>query len=264
MDATTGDVAGASVQIGDPITEKLLVDLLADGLQLYRSITDCGAGGLSSAIGEMAEGVGADVDLDGLPMKYPGLAPWEVWLSETQERMVVATADPRPLSEACERLGIYCTDIGVFTGSGRLVVRSSGHPIVDIDTAFLHDGRPTRQMVARLPQPIRTAAFSEAQCRVAGSTETSSTSETINIAELESILLELLAHPNIACKASVIRRYDHEIRGATLVRPLVGEPICGHIIGHADGTVIAEPLSPHGIVLGKGCTRHDSRPVRGK
>ena len=252
MDATTGDVAGASVQIGDPITEKLLVDLLADGRHLYRSITDCGAGGLSSAIGEMAEGVGADVDLDGLPMKYPGLAPWEVWLSEAQERMVVATADPRPLSEACERLGIHCTDVGVFTGSGRLVVRSSGHPIVDIDTGFLHDGRPTRNMVARLPQPVRIAAFSEERSDPSGRPGASSSSQPMNVTELEAILLELLAHPNIACKASVIRRYDHEIRGATLVRPLVGEPIGGHVIGHADGTVIAEPLASNGLALGIG------------
>ncbi len=264
MDATTGDVAGASVQIGDPITEKLLVDLLADGRHLYRAITDCGAGGLSSAIGEMAEGIGAEVDLDELPMKYHGLAPWEVWLSEAQERMVVATADPEPLFAACAILGIHCTDVGAFTGAGRLVVRSSGHRIVDIDTVFLHDGRPTRHMVAKLPQPNRIAAFSHVPPLLEGGL-TSKTSSVgakplaitgdglaITVAELEAILLELLAHPNIACKASVIRRYDHEIRGATLVRPLVGEPIGGHIIGHADGTVIAEPLAPHGIALGIG------------
>ncbi|MEP7115877.1 MAG: phosphoribosylformylglycinamidine synthase subunit PurS, partial [Ilumatobacteraceae bacterium] len=93
MDATTGDVAGASVQIGDPIVEKLLIDVLREATGLFTAITDCGAGGLSSAIGEMAEGVGADVDLSGAPLKYPGLRPWEIWLSEAQERMVVAVAD---------------------------------------------------------------------------------------------------------------------------------------------------------------------------
>ncbi|MUH52455.1 MAG: phosphoribosylformylglycinamidine synthase subunit PurL, partial [Actinobacteria bacterium] len=82
MDATTGDVAGASVQIGDPITEKLVSDLLAEAWHLYTAITDCGAGGLSSAIGELADGVGADVDLAHVPRKYAGLAPWEIWLSE--------------------------------------------------------------------------------------------------------------------------------------------------------------------------------------
>ena len=95
MDASTGDVSGASVQIGDPITEKLLIDLLSDAKHLYRSITDCGAGGLSSAIGEMAEGVGADVELSHAPLKYPGLAPWEIWLSEAQERMVLAVEPQR-------------------------------------------------------------------------------------------------------------------------------------------------------------------------
>ena len=81
MDATTGEVAGASVQIGDPVTEKLLIDVLTGADDLYTAITDCGAGGLSSAVGEMAAGVGADVDLDVVPLKYPGLAPWEIWSS---------------------------------------------------------------------------------------------------------------------------------------------------------------------------------------
>jgi phosphoribosylformylglycinamidine synthase len=94
MDATTGDVAGASVQIGDPVTEKLLIDVLEGAEDLYRAITDCGAGGLSSAIGEMAEHTGADVELSLVRRKYAGLAPWEVWLSEAQERMVLAVAPP--------------------------------------------------------------------------------------------------------------------------------------------------------------------------
>ncbi|HNJ98749.1 MAG TPA: phosphoribosylformylglycinamidine synthase subunit PurS, partial [Ilumatobacteraceae bacterium] len=90
MDATTGDVAGASVQIGDPIVEKLVIDAMRECLGLYHAVTDCGAGGLSSAVGEMAEGIGAEVDVTLAPLKYPGLRPWEVWLSEAQERMVFA------------------------------------------------------------------------------------------------------------------------------------------------------------------------------
>ncbi len=93
MDATTGQVAGASVQIGDPIVEKLLIDVLVGAEDLY-AITDCGAGGLSSAVGEMAETVGADIELDLVPLKYPGLEPWEVWLSEAQERMVGSRSIP--------------------------------------------------------------------------------------------------------------------------------------------------------------------------
>ena len=102
MDATTGEVAGASVQIGDPITEKLLIDVLDGAEHLWTAITDCGAGGLSSAIGEMAEGIGADVDLDAVPLKYPGLQPWEIWLSEAQERMVLAVA-PGAIEELLRR-----------------------------------------------------------------------------------------------------------------------------------------------------------------
>ena len=94
MDAQTGEVSGASVQIGDPITEKGLIDVIvrARDLGLYNDITDCGAGGLSSAVGEMASSIGCNVDLTRVRLKYPGLAPWEIWLSEAQERMVLAVA----------------------------------------------------------------------------------------------------------------------------------------------------------------------------
>ncbi|MEY4246886.1 MAG: phosphoribosylformylglycinamidine synthase subunit PurS/phosphoribosylformylglycinamidine synthase, partial [Actinomycetota bacterium] len=129
------------------------INVLGRSRHLYRSITDCGAGGLSSAIGEMAEGVGARVELSELPLKYPGLAPWEIWLSEAQERMVVAVADTAPLFTACERYGVECIDIGEFTGDERLIVTYEGTTVVDIDTNFLHDGRPQRQLNAVMPKP---------------------------------------------------------------------------------------------------------------
>jgi phosphoribosylformylglycinamidine synthase len=230
MDATTGEVAGASVQIGDPIVEKLLIDALIGAEHLYSAITDCGAGGLSSAIGEMAEGVGADVELDLVPRKYPGLAPWEVWLSEAQERMVVAVppAHVDELRTRCERVGVGIADLGTFTGDGRLVVRSGGAIVADVETSFLHDGRPQRQMNATAPKPERDAP--------AGRT----------VDDPVAMLLDLLAHPNIASKAGVIRRYDHEILGSTLVRPLVGAD------GPADGVVLAAPTDTHGIAVGIG------------
>ena len=92
MDAQTGEVAGASVQIGDPITEKGTIEVIerARDKKLYNAVTDCGAGGLSSAVGEMGENLGVRVDLAKVPLKYAGLAPWEIWLSEAQERMVLA------------------------------------------------------------------------------------------------------------------------------------------------------------------------------
>ena len=220
MDATTGEVAGASVQIGDPITEKLLIDVLDDADDLWTAITDCGAGGLSSAVGEMAEGVGADVELDLVPLKYPGLAPWEIWLSEAQERMVIAVAPAQldALAGRCATHGVEWADLGHFTGDGRLVVRSGGAVVADLDTTFLHDGRPQRRMTAAAPTPDRSPGVRQVE-------------------DPRAALLALLAHRNIASKADVIHRYDHEIGGGTAVRPLVGQDLDGP----GDGVVIADP-----------------------
>lgn len=232
MNATTGEVAGASVQIGDPIVEKLLIDALVGAEDLYSAITDCGAGGLSSAVGEMAEDVGCDVDLALVPRKYPGLEPWEVWLSEAQERMVVAVP-PRnvsALARRCERVGVDWADIGTFTGDGRVVVRVGDAVAADLDATFLHDGRPQRTMLADMPTPDR----SELHGRTA--------------ADPVDTLLRLLRHPNIASKAATIHRYDHEILGSTVVRPLVGAASDGP----ADGVVLAEPHATHGVAIGIG------------
>jgi phosphoribosylformylglycinamidine synthase subunit PurSL len=231
MDATTGDVAGASVQIGDPIVEKLVSDLLVDAWDLYSAITDCGAGGLSSAIGEMAEGVGADVELARVPLKYPGLAPWEIWLSEAQERMVLAVPPQQldALIDLADLHGVELSDVGSFTGDGRLVVRYDGETVIDIDTLFLHDGRPQRQLLAALPEPVRTQ--SAPPCP-----------------DPAAMLVALLSHPNIASKAAIIRRYDHEILGATVIRPLMG----AQLDAPADGVVLADPAHGGGIAIGIG------------
>ncbi len=232
MDATTGEVAGASVQIGDPIVEKLLIDVLADADDLYTQITDCGAGGLSSAVGEMAEGVGADVELELVPLKYAGLEPWEIWLSEAQERMVVAV-DPSKLADLqdrCDYYGVELADIGEFTGDGVLTVRSGGTPVLELTTDFLHDGRPQRQMTAAMPTPVRDAWIGR------------------EVDDPRATLLALLSHLNIASKADTIHRYDHEILGATAVRPLVG----ALADAPADGVVLAEPTDEVGIAIGIG------------
>jgi phosphoribosylformylglycinamidine synthase subunit PurSL len=232
MDATTGEVAGASVQIGDPIVEKLLIDVLIGAEHLYSSITDCGAGGLSSAVGEMAEGIGADVELDLVPRKYPGLEPWEVWLSEAQERMVISVPkrNVSAIVNRCTRVGVGVADIGEFTGDNVLTVRSAGTPVCQLDTTFLHDGRPQRRMNAVLPDPTRSELT------------------TRKVDDPAAALLALLSHPNIASKATTIHRYDYEILGSTVVRPLIGAASDGP----ADGVVLAEPLAKHGIAIGIG------------
>lgn len=232
MDARTGDVAGASVQIGNPITGKGLIDVVtrAKDLDLYNDITDCGAGGLSSAIGEMAATIGCDVDLHLVKLKYAGLAPWEIWLSEAQERMVVAVAPAKltSLRDLCATFDTELTDIGSFTGDGVLRVRHGNQTVANLDGDFLHHGMPQRRMDAvtlapsatppagaAIPDPLQT--FSER-------------------------LLRLLRSPNIASKAAVIRRYDHEVQGGSVVRPLVGL----HADAPSDAAVI-KPIGTQGV-----------------
>ncbi len=240
MDAQTGEVSGASVQIGDPITEKGLIDVIlpARDRRLYHAITDCGAGGLSSAAGEMASGIGADVDLASVRLKYPGLAPWEVWLSEAQERMLLAVPPENlpALQELCDTFDTELTDIGGFTGSGRLVVRQRGQVVLDLENDFLHAGLPQRQLRALRPRP---EAVSQGDA-----------SPALEKTALPQTLLSLLAHPNIASKAPVIRLYDHEVQGGTAVKPLVGV----QMDAPADACVLkpAGTKGTTGIVLSNG------------
>jgi phosphoribosylformylglycinamidine synthase subunit PurSL len=236
MDATTGEVAGASVQIGDPIIERLVADLLTDLLDrpepLVHALTDCGAGGLSSAVGELGETTGVSVDLAAVDRKYAGLQPWEVWLSEAQERMVLAVAPDRAADVlACaQHLGLSACDIGAFTGDHRLLVRHGDRTVVDLPMEFLHKGRPVRNLHAVLPSPDRAPDL------------------RVRRADVEETLLALLAHPNIASKEAIIHRYDHEVLGATVVRPMAG----ARQSGPSDGTVIAPPQRAAGFVLGLG------------
>jgi phosphoribosylformylglycinamidine synthase len=240
MDAQTGEVAGASVQIGDPITEKGLIDVIvrARDLGLYTAITDCGAGGLSSAAGEMASTIGADIELSHVRLKYPGLAPWEIWLSEAQERMVLSVPSENisDLQKLCDTFDTELTDIGEFTGDGRLVVRYEKNIVVDMDNEFLHEGIPQRQLKAVVSEQL--SVVSDTVHRL---------SSIVNVKEN---LLDLLSSPNIASKSSVIRLYDHEVQGGTVVKPLTGV----EADAPSDAAVI-KPIGTHGvkgIVLSNG------------
>ncbi|MFW6135348.1 MAG: phosphoribosylformylglycinamidine synthase subunit PurL [Chloroflexota bacterium] len=236
----TGQTVGSVVQIGDPITEKAMMEAVmrARDEGLYHAITDCGAGGFSSAAGEMGRDVGVEVELSDVPLKYPGLRPWEIWLSEAQERMVLAVPPkhlPR-LREICEELDVELTVIGHFTGNGRLRVRYEGKTVADMDMDFLHDGWPRPTMRAEWQPPAVPDV------------------EVVSADDLTPILLRLLADPDVASKEKVIRRYDHEVQGATLVKPLVG--------AGDDGPSDAVVLSPwetegwRGIALGCGINPH--------
>jgi phosphoribosylformylglycinamidine synthase len=241
MDAQTGEVAGASVQIGDPIVEKGLIDVItrARDLGLYNDITDCGAGGLSSAVGEMASTIGCDVELKKVKLKYPGLAPWEIWLSEAQERMVLAVAPEHipALQELCDTFDTELTDIGEITGKHRLIVRYNGNPVVDMDNEFLHEGIPQRQLKAIIDNSGIDKRISIIDSRISS-------------IDTKQTLLSLLSHPNIASKSSVIRIYDHEIQGGTVLKPLTGV----EADAPSDATVL-KPIGTKGmkgIVLSNG------------
>lgn len=211
MDAQTGEVAGASVQIGDPVIAKGLIEVVtrARDLNLYTAITDCGAGGLSSAVGEMASNTGADVDLKDVPLKYAGLEPWEIWLSEAQERMVLAVpaANLAAVQTICDTYSIELTNLGEFTATGHLVVRYQNNIMLDLANEFLFDGMPQREMTASLPSIPKPVA---------------PMLPNINTLNCNQLILQLLSHPNIASKERVIRRYDHEVQGATVIKPLTG------------------------------------------
>ena len=238
---TTAQEVGSAVQIGDPITEKKLIDIViqARDARLYSAITDCGAGGLSSAIGEMGEQTGARVELTTVPLKYAGLQPWEIWLSEAQERIVMAVPPQHlaTLLTMCAAEEVEVTAVGTFDGSGRLTVTYAGQSVVDVDMHFLHDGRPQRTLTATWHADTSPAPAWQPQSHTA-------------------VIAALLGHPNIASREQIIRGYDHEIQGRTIVKPLVG----AHSDGPGDAAVLQiHPQRMTGIAIGCGMAPHLSQ-----
>jgi len=236
----TGATVGSVVQIGDPITEKATLEAVmrARDEGLYNAITDCGAGGFSSAAGEMGRHVGVDIDLRDVPLKYPGLRPWEIWLSEAQERMVLAVPPQNleRLGEICASLDVEWTVIGRFTGDGRLRVRYGEKLAADLDMRFVHEGWPRLTMRAEWSPP----QLEEPHLTLSRN--------------LTPLLLRMLAHPDVASKEPVIRRYDHEVQAATIIKPLVGAVNDGP----SDAAVL-HPLETKGwlgIALGCGICPH--------
>jgi phosphoribosylformylglycinamidine synthase len=197
-----------AVQIGNPIVEKKLVDTLMQARDkgLYRAITDCGAGGLSSAIGELAEETGAVVDLEKVPLKYHGLTYMEIWISEAQERMVIFVP-PEKLDEALKVFAdedVEATVIGKTTTDKKINLRYNGQVVGELDMDFLHNGLPriTRKAIWEEPK-IEESKFDQP-------------------ANLNDSLHKILASPNVCSKEWVIRQYDHEVQAGSVIKPLVG------------------------------------------
>lgn len=197
-----------AVQIGNAITEKKMLDVLvqANEASLYEAITDCGAGGLSSAVGEMGAELGAEVDLDTVPLKYTGLSYTEIWISEAQERMVLAVKpeNREAILKIFESENVEATVIGRFTNDRKLRLRYHGQQVAELDMDFLHNGVPkySRQAVWTTP------ALSEPV--------------TAEKDQYNDELLGILSSYNVASKEWVIRQYDHEVQGGSVVKPLVG------------------------------------------
>ncbi|MFH1116504.1 MAG: AIR synthase-related protein [Pseudomonadota bacterium] len=199
----------SAVQIGDPITQKRMTDflLMARDRGLYTSITDNGAGGLSSSVGEMArEAGGAKLFLDRAPLKYTGLQPWEILVSEAQERMTVAVP-PEKLNEFMElaqQLDVEATDLGEYSDDGLFAVFWENRPAVLLPLDFLHEGLPAMHLTARWEPPVHEEP--EFPCPD----------------DLTSTLKDLMGRWNICSKERLIRQYDHEVQAGSVVKPLVG------------------------------------------
>ena len=197
-----------AVQIGNAITEKKMLDVLLEANKqgLYEAITDCGAGGLSSAVGEMGSELGAEVDLEKVLLKYSGLSYTEIWISEAQERMVIAVK-PEKLEAIIKIFGdenVDATVIGKFTGDKKLTLKYNGEQVAELDMDFLHDG---------VPKYSREAVWNSKDL-----TEPAIAEKNIYNDEL----LGILSSYNVASKEWVIRQYDHEVQGGSVIKPLTG------------------------------------------
>ncbi len=236
MDSTSPATA---VQIGDPITQKKMSDALvkeARGMNLYDSITDNGAGGLSCSVAEMAkESGGVKVDLEKVPLKYPGLRPWETWISESQERMTLAV--PKKKWEVFRRLmenrGVEATIVGEFTGGNACQVSYEGKKIMNMDMKFLHDGLPSKKL-----KTVRHEKKYKEPKLPAGSART-------------QIFEKLFGTLNLGSFAFISEQYDHEVQGSSVLKPVSGAgrvnteaQVFRPVLGSPKGAVLSMALYP--------------------
>jgi phosphoribosylformylglycinamidine synthase II len=242
---THADEFSHAVQIGNAITEKKTADVIlqARDLNLFNSITDCGAGGLSSAVGEMGEKIGARVDLDKVPLKYAGLRYDEIWISEAQERMVLAVPRQKvkELLDLAKSENVEATVIGQFgTQNSELILNYQHHEVGRISMRFLHDGIPMPTRRAIVPSQKEAQGF-----------------KSLGVSNIREHLLKLLAHPNIASKHWIIRQYDHEVQGGSVIKPLIGS----RQVGPSDAAVVRPKLTSNkGVVLACGLAVNIDNP----
>jgi phosphoribosylformylglycinamidine synthase subunit PurSL len=240
LTADSETVSGGAVQIGNAITEKKVLDVILQARDrgLYSAITDCGAGGFSSAVGEMGAELGAEVHLDQAPLKYKGLSYTEIWISESQERMVLAVPPQNwpALESLCKSEGVEAAVLGTFASTGRLKLLYEGQQVGELSMEFLHGGRPSvlRQAVWR------------GEPKKAVQSKPVTPSANLNP---QAALMAILASYSVCSKEWVIRQYDHEVQGGSAIKPLTGV----REDGPSDASVIMPVLgSWNGLALGCG------------
>ncbi|MDR3197900.1 MAG: phosphoribosylformylglycinamidine synthase subunit PurL [Planctomycetaceae bacterium] len=246
-------ISGGAVQIGNAITEKMVLDVMLQARDrgLYNAVTDCGAGGFSSAVGEMGEAIGAEVELSNAPLKYEGLTYTEIWISEAQERMVFSVPPEKwnEFQKLCNDENVEATVLGVFKPTGRLTLNYHGHCVADLDMNLLHHGRPPVVREARYKCCAACKDLTPAS-DINNCTNNCTDNFTNNSAsDFVNDLKQILSSFNVASKHWIIRQYDHEIQGGSVIKPLVGVANDGP----SDAAVIRPRLdSRRGLVLSCG------------
>ena len=280
---THADEFSHAVQIGNAIEEKRTLDAIIRARDyipstapvpspqspvpspLFHGLTDCGAGGFSSAIGEMGAKLGAEVHLERAPLKYAGLRYDEIWISESQERFILAVPPENvpALQKICDEEGVLLADLGHFgTTNAELILNFHAKEVGRMSMHFLHEGipMPTREAVWVAPSGVAPSGVAPVSDRCSSSASAPERRPTSPPQDLRIRLLQLLAHPNIASKRWIVRQYDHEVRGNTIQKPLVGPGG----IGPGDATVIQPvPGSKQGLAIACGMAVHLGDPVNG-
>ena len=237
----TEDSPSSAVQIGDPITQKKMIDMLLEARDagLIQVITDNGAGGLSSSVGEMAELTGGAVlDLGEVPLKQAGLSPWEILVSESQERMTVGIrpSDRDAFEELAELHEVEATAVGTFTDSGAFVVTHGEEPVAHLPIHFLHDGCPQLKLESEWAPPAHKPLHTP----------------SVDAHGMGELLARLMARPNIASKEWWVRSYDHEVIAQSVIKPFGGvnmdapgdAAVIAPIQGGTQGAVISNGIVP--------------------
>ncbi|MDR1383509.1 MAG: phosphoribosylformylglycinamidine synthase subunit PurL [Planctomycetaceae bacterium] len=253
LTSESDSISGGAVQIGNAITEKMVLDVLLEARDrhLFHAVTDCGAGGFSSAVGEMGEKIGAEVDLENAPLKYQGLNYTEIWISEAQERMVLAVPPEKwdELKQLCAGEGVEAVVLGTFCPTGRLHLKYHGTTVADLDMRFLHNGRPhvVRDAFYEPPSGLPLQKKNGEQIADKNNPKYVAFEENENC--YARTLLRVLASPNVASKYKIVRQYDHEVQGGSVIKPLVGNKNDGP----GDASVIRPRLdSTRGLTLACG------------